>query len=312
MIKERFVPVAGGFGVKIHAPSDGCIAFCNSPFPAHRESSALDIYPAGAQFGDEVFSPVSGFVKETRKFSSPNLFPDKPPLCEYLILIESDDNPDVYVKIIHARPRVKKGDRVNVGDTLAVLVRSGYWAFSIDPHIHVELRNPKDAVRALGSYPLEVLNSSEKREINVPLRNDELGVVVKAEKRYAIVQPNPENWVTIGNFSGLAVNFGNDIGILDGGIPIMGYGGIITNNKDASLGASVFLMGQTIGKVTKNLSGLSKFQTLPFKVNAGSCMEDLGISMKIFLGKQREIKLVPAKTSQINVKVNDVITIKEG
>ncbi len=163
MSQEDFVPVAGGFGVKIHAPSDGCIAFCNSPFPAHRESSALDIYPADAKFGDEVSCPVNGIVKETRKFSSPNLFPDKPPLDEYLILIESADNPEVYVKIIHAHPKVRKGEKVNVGDTLAVLVRSGYWAYSVDPHIHVELRNPKDAIRALGSYPLEVLNSPEKK-----------------------------------------------------------------------------------------------------------------------------------------------------
>lgn len=311
MSKERFVAVAEAFGAKIHAPSDGSIAFCNSPYPPHRESSAVDIYPADAKFEDEVSSPVNGVVKETRKFSSPNLYPDKTPLCEYLILIESADNPDVYVKIIHAHPKVKKGERVKVGDTLASLVRSGYWGFSVDPHIHVELRNPKDPIRALGSYSLQVLNAPEKKSEtkNTP-ENGVLGVVVKAEKRYAIIRPNPENWITIGNFSGLAANVGNTLGILDGGLPFMGYGGIVTAKNDLPIGTPIHLHGITIGKITKNLTGLSKIEAIPFRVNAGSCTEELGISMKIHLGYKQEIKLVPAKASQLNVKVNDIVTIK--
>ena len=48
-------------GVTIHCPSEGRYAFYNSPYPAHRLSTGIDIY-SGAGFGEAVGSPVSGRV----------------------------------------------------------------------------------------------------------------------------------------------------------------------------------------------------------------------------------------------------------
>jgi hypothetical protein len=312
MDRERFVPVAGALGVKIHAPENSCVSFCNSPFPAHRDYGALDIYPADAKFNDEVACPVNGIVKEVRRFSSPSLFPDKPPIYEYLTLIESDENPSVFVKIIHACPKVSVGDRVSVGEKIAVLIHSGYYPFWVDPHIHVELRNPKDPVRAAGSYNLGVLNAGNSEEGNSKVPNEVGidGVVKKIEKRYVIVQPNPEHWMKVGIFSGLRVTTGKGAGILDGGIPFMGYAGVIAG-QNITTGSQVYMGGTSIGEVNESLNGLTKLNTVAFKIIVGG-LEYLGFSGNLCLGDTPQFKLIPMKTGQINLHVGETITIKKS
>jgi len=272
----------------------------------------VDIYPANAKFNDEAACPVNGVVKDVKKYCSPSLFPDKPPIYEYLTLIESDENPSVYVKIIHACPKVRVGQSVSVGDKFAVLIRSGYYPFWVDPHIHVELRNPDNPLRAQGSYCLGVLNASDvkKHETKTPSENGILGVVTKVENRYAIVRPNPEHWVIVGIFSGLKVRVGKTIGILDGGIPFMGYAGVVAGEK-LEVGTQVILNGTRIGEVTESLSGLAKLKTAPFKIIVDGC-EYLGVSSKLCLGDIPEIKLVPLKACQISVHVGETIEITKS
>lgn len=307
----QFVPVAGNFGVKIYAPNDSRLTFCDSPFPSHKESSALDIYPANAKFNDAVACPVNGTVIAIKKYSSPNLFPKRPPLDEYLTLIQSEEN-SVFVKIIHAKPVVKVGDKVKVGDGLAVLIHSGYYPFWVDPHIHVELRNPTDAIRACGSYPLDVLNSPAPQKITAESakKTGITGTVTQVEKRYVLVRPDPDFWISIGNFSGLPVQIGSSIGILDGGIPFMGYGGVVINTN-VPKDTPVLLCGQRIGAVTENLVGLVKFKadSLKWLING---FEYLGVSTKITLGSLCQIKLIPFKMGQTNLKINDSIKIQKN
>ncbi len=309
---EHFVPVAGALGVEIHAPDNSSVSFCNSPFPAHRDYGALDIYPADAKFNDEVACPVNGIVKDVRRFSSPSLFPDRPPIYEYLTIIESEENPSVYVKIIHACPKVSAGERVNVGDKIAVLIHSGYYPFWVDPHIHVELRNPNDPVRASGSYNLEVLNigSIEKCEEKAPNEGCIRGVVRKIEKRYVSVEPHPEHWVKIGLFSGLRVTAMKRSGILDGGVPFMGYAGVIAGEK-MDAGSQVYLGGALIGDVTETLNGLTKLDMVAFKITVRG-LEYLGLSSILRLGDDRQFKLIPRKAGQIDLHVGETITIEKS
>lgn len=309
---KRFVPVAGALGVEIHAPDNSCVSFCNSPFPAHRDYGALDIYPADVKFNDEVASPVNGMIREVRRYCSPSLYPNKPPIYEYLTLIESDENPSVYVKIIHACPKVGVGDRVSVGDKIAVLIHSGYYPFWVDPHIHVELRSPGDPVRASGSYNLGVLNAASSKECEAKALAEAgiVGVVRKIEKRYVIVQPNPEHWAKVGIFSGLLVTAGKGVGVLDGGIPFMGYAGVITT-QTMDAGSPVYMGGTRIGEINGSLSGLNKLNTVAFKIVVGG-LEYLGFSSNLCLGDTRQLKLIPMKTGQINLHVGETITIKKN
>ena len=310
MSGKRFVPVAGALGVEIYAPENSCVSFCDSPFPAHRDCGALDIYPADAKFNDEVACPVNGIVRGVRRYCSPSLFPDKPPIYEYLTLIESEENPSVYVKIIHACPKVSKGERVNVGDKIGVLIHSGYYPFWVDPHIHVELRSPKDPERASGSHSLGVFNAgrSEEHVPKVPNEGSIVGIVRKKEKRYAIVQPNLEHWVKVDPFSGLRVSTEKGDGILDGGIPFMGYAGVIAR-YEMKAGSQVYTGGTRIGEVTESLNGVTKMNTVAFKIIVRG-LEYLGLSSNLCLGDICQFKLIPMKVGQINLQVGETITIK--
>jgi hypothetical protein len=49
------------------------------------------------------------------------------------------------------------GDVVEVGKPLGILLRSGFFDFWTDPHIHVEVRSPSDPIRAMGGFMLERL-----------------------------------------------------------------------------------------------------------------------------------------------------------
>ena len=316
MGEETFIPVAGTLGVKIYAPNRSYVSFCSSPYPAHRACAALDIYPVGAKFNDEVACPVNGTVRDVKKYCSPSPFPNKPPLYEYLTLIESAENPSVYVKIIHACPKVEVGKRVGVGEKNAVLIHSGYYPFWVEPHIHVELRDPNNSLRALGSYRLAVLNESGNtgnRKPGVPKTRAEkasIGVVTKVEPRFATIQPSPEHWVTVGNFSGLLARVGKTIGLLDGGVPFLGYGALVTNEK-IDIGAQVCLNGIEIGEVNESLNGLAKIEITPFKTTVND-YEYLGISSRLCLGNVCEIKLIPLKIGQIKLHIGETISINKS
>lgn len=308
---EKFIPIASAFNVRMHAPDDACVSFFNSPFSAHIESKAVDIYPVKAKFGDETVCPVNGTVKVVKKYLSPTPYPNKPPLHEYLILIECTDNPEVYAKIIHVRPSVSVGDVIYIGDRIGILSRSGYFPFWVDPHMHVELRDYKDPIRAGGAYPLEILNIQQSKTSTSKLtpESDLAGTVTYVETRYAIVCLNQDSWGNVGNFSGLEAHVGSSNGILDGGIPYMGYGGVLVNEK-VRIGDHVSLAGTKIGEVTETLNGVAKFKVDPCKVIVGD-YEYMGISLKLHFQNEREIKLVPLRMGCINMSANDTITIRK-
>ena len=307
---EKFTPIASAFDVKIYAPDDGCVSFFNSPFSAHRRLRAVDIYPAKAEFEDEVVCPVSGVIKEVKKYPSPTLYPNKLLLYEYLILIECTDNPEVYAKILHARPLVSVDDVVNVGDTIGILSRSGYIPFWVDPHIHVELRNYKGPIRAGGAHQLEILNTKQSKTCiskSTP-ESDLAGTVAHVEARYAMIRLKEDNWENVGNFYGLKVRVGSSVGVLDGGVPHMGYGGVLVNEK-VRKSDSVSLAGMKIGEVTEPSNGAAIFKIKNFKVMANNS-EFRGISSFLHLENKRRIKLVPLRTGCVNLNINANVTIE--
>src|SRR5512137_272441 len=97
-------------GVRIFAEADWEYTFFGSPYPAHHEFRAIDIYQS-KDFGDVAVSPVAGTVYRTMRFDSPSL--GKAPLPEYLTIIRCGD---YLAKIMHIEPTVKDGEKVAVGD----------------------------------------------------------------------------------------------------------------------------------------------------------------------------------------------------
>ena len=129
----------------------------NSPYRAHDDGSAIDLYPAG----DAAPSPVSGVVRATRTVGCP----DRPYAADadHLIVVDLDEAwcrradapPGTVARILHVVPSVEAGERVTVGDPLGALTRSGFFGRWVDNHVHLGFRSPEtDPIRASGSLPV--------------------------------------------------------------------------------------------------------------------------------------------------------------
>ncbi|MDS0293884.1 hypothetical protein [Halogeometricum luteum] len=211
----------------------------NSPYPAHDRGRAVDLYPAT----NEGLSPVAGEVLETRTVRAP----PKPYAheSEYLILVDAGD----YVaRILHVEPAVEAGDRVEAGDSLGPMVRSGFFAPWVANHVHVGFRrHDQNLRRASGSLPVVADVAVE------PLAWDGTGTVVEAAETYALLDA-PDHPAPGEAFAGIAADDGR---VLDGGFAHYAGGGVLTRGDGASwrTGESdgldpVSFLGHPIGEAT--------------------------------------------------------------
>ncbi|WP_144797111.1 hypothetical protein [Halorubrum depositum] len=190
----------------------------NSPYPAHDDGSAVDLYPEA----DRGISPVSGVVRETRTVGCPDR--SYAASEDHLIVVDLDDewcrragaDPGTTARMLHVIPEVSPGDRVAVGDDLGPTTRSGFFGRWVDDHVHLGFRPPgASALRASGSLPVDVAVAVD------PIPWDGEGVVVERGPTHALLDapahPDPGE-----SFAALA----SDEGIpLDGGLTHYAGGG---------------------------------------------------------------------------------------
>ncbi|MEM2454469.1 MAG: hypothetical protein ABIM44_06565 [candidate division WOR-3 bacterium] len=211
------VKVASSEGVSIYCPEGGKFSFFNSPYPAHGACAAIDVYPS-RDFGSVAPSPVSGEVKEIRRVACPEKNSFKSSNYDYVILLQSLENPKRWIKILHLEPVVGVGDIINVGDDLGILLRSGFFDYWTDPHIHIEIRDPLDPIRARGGFKIKrsIFNSPNQADNIEELR----GIIVESKMEYALMVLDKELKY------GVPVKVDEEIGFIDGGIPHYGFFGI--------------------------------------------------------------------------------------
>jgi hypothetical protein len=250
----------------------------NSPYTAHEEGCAIDLYPHGGEAlrasknergrathesgdwrasSDEngaretaAPSPVAGEVVATRSVSAP----PKPYAVEddHLIVVDTGDS---LARMLHVEPAVEPGDEVVVGDSLGEMVRSGFFAPWVDNHIHLGFRGlDANPFRASGSLPVEI-------DLGVELAGvpwDGRGEVVATGETYAILDA-PNHPAPGEQFAGIAAGgaetgivAGGEAGILDGGFPHYDGGGLLAeqggekdDNPDPI--GPVSLAGQQVG-----------------------------------------------------------------
>ncbi|MXV63218.1 hypothetical protein GS429_14305 [Natronorubrum sp. JWXQ-INN-674] len=209
----------------------------NSPYPAHDEGCAIDLYPGTLRDGRTTVapSPVSGTVLETRAVRAP----PKPyaPEHDHLILLECDGPAELEgltARVLHVEPAVEAGQRVERGESLGELVRAGFFAPWVDNHLHVGFRRAdQNPHRASGSLPLEL--GVEIR----PLEWDGTGTVVSTGETYAVLDapthPDPgETFVGVRADGGepsktrrsSSKRCSDGGGVLDGGLPHYDGGGV--------------------------------------------------------------------------------------
>ncbi|WP_435092790.1 hypothetical protein [Halorubrum sp. N11] len=209
----------------------------NSPYPAHDDGCAVDLYPDG----ETGRSPIAGVVRETRTVGCP----DRPYAADedHLIAVELNDDwcrragatPGTVARVLHVVPEVSPGDRVAVGDALGPLTRSGFFGRWVDDHVHLGFRPPSaNALRASGSLPVDVDVPVE------PIQWDGTGAVVERGPTHVVLDM-PTHPAPGRRFAALA----SDEGIpLDGGLAHYAGGGAFDALAD---GAAVSLWGTRVG-----------------------------------------------------------------
>jgi len=185
----------------------------NSPFDAHDEGCAIDLYPEG----ERAPSPVAGEVLDTKTVRAP----PKAYAAEHdhLVLIDTGEH---VARLLHVDPRVEPGDSVAVGDELGDLVRAGFFAPWVPNHVHLGFRDPDaNPYRASGSLPVDVAVDVAA----VPW--DGTGTVVAAGETWARLDA-PEHPAPGERFAGVANDVGGEeSGVLDGGLPHYDGGGLL-------------------------------------------------------------------------------------
>ncbi|WP_372480788.1 hypothetical protein ACAH01_03645 [Halomicrobium sp. HM KBTZ05] len=209
----------------------------NSPFVAHDDGRAIDLYPSGAVAP----SPVAGTVVETKQVRAP----PQPYAAEhdYLLLI---DTGEWMARLLHVEPSVAPGDEVSVGDPLGETVRAGFFAPWVPDHVHLEYRDHEaNPYRADGSEPLAVAVEVE------PLPWDGTGTVVDTGATWARLD-EPAHPAPGERFVGLANGGSEDgtAGVVDGGLAHYDAGGLLGSAPSADARTAVSVAGAPVGTAT--------------------------------------------------------------
>jgi hypothetical protein len=274
--------IAESMGVEIYAEPDWEYTFFASPYPAHHEFRAMDIYQ-GKEFGDVAESPVAGTVYRTMSFDSPST--GKKSFPEYLTLIRCGD---YLAKIMHVEPSVVEGDVVGVGDPVGRFIVNGYFTYWVDAGMHLEVRNLRDFVRARGGCELAPIIKEEAKAADVSVLE---GVVVSASERNIAVLPD---------FQKVAV-VGRSPAFLDGAT-LIGRCGVV---GVFPVGETVYFHGIRIGKVSHVGAHMSAVKLDALSVSAGG-VDFAGLS---FMFGSRLVRLLPKAFGEPKLKVGDRITL---
>lgn len=221
----------------------------NSPYAAHDDGRAIDLYPGQ----DRAPSPVAGEVVAIERVRAP----PKPYAPDHDVLIVVDtgeppgpvtDTPDgpALARLLHVEPSVAVGDRVDLGDDLGRLLRAGFFAPWVANHIHLGFRSPgTDHRRASGSHRISLGVAPEG------IAWDGRGRVVRTGPTYVELEPPdgldrlaPSDWV------GLATGAG---AVLDGGLPHYANGGrldALVARGDPPADGAVRILGSRVGEAT--------------------------------------------------------------
>jgi hypothetical protein len=175
----------------------------NSPYPAHDEGCAVDLYLDPERDHETAPSPVAGTVLDTVSRRVPAK--DYAEAEDHVLLLDAGE----YVaRLLHVDPSVAVGERVAVGDPLGRLVRSGFFAPWVDNHVHLGLRrHDQHHLRAGGSLPLSLPESA----VPAPLDWDGTGRVREVGETYAVLDSptGGSAWVGVADDTGA---------VLDGGL----------------------------------------------------------------------------------------------
>lgn len=295
---------------KVFLPEKCHFSIGTSPYYAHQNALAIDIYQDLFLENFEAVSPVSGKIIKTKELIAP------PPKFrnginkDYIILIENQADPEIVYKILHVCPKIKEGEKIDVGDILGTTIRNGYFAYWSTPHIHLEIRAKEDAIRARGgkNFSLSILRKNDQADLpRSPLNAIPLAIEnVCAE--YILARLPKELYLKLDRIYGIKGRINNLFCIIDGGIP-MYKNGTLLSDQIGNFKANMQIYWETfnIGFLNEIRGdfGLYHFNPLNILINDQRIR---GISL--FLANfEPLLKIIPFKSSQFEFKRKSQVSL---
>ncbi len=291
------MPVAEAEAVAIHCPEDGRYAFFNSPYPAHHVFTGIDVFP-GSPFGGLAPSPVSGLVTQVRRVRSPRGVGFEDAGFDVVTLIRSSENPERTIKLLHLVPEVGCGEEVEAGQPLGRLIRSGYFGPWTSPHVHVEVREPSDPLRARGGLTIRSLLGEVPRK---PV-NEMVGEVIESTPHYSMIALRGVR------AQGLPAEVGGSTGLLDGGIPHYGWVGAHLGEEPDPNGL-IRLCGRPIGRTRKVLGRYCLAECTLFTVRVEGVPVGLSLSLTP-TSKRLKLKVVTSAPGALGLEESSEVTVE--
>lgn len=281
-------------GVRVHCPREGRFSLFNSPYPGHRFKSGIDVYPSLA-FGGAAPSPVEGEVLTVRRVKAPRGRGFVDAGYDVVTLLKPVDNPGVVVKILHVDTSLSTWDHVDLGDNLGSLLRSGYYGWGTSPHIHLEVREPSDPLRARGGHLINVLKGFADTEPAEEIT----GEVVWTQPEYALMRLSHQGVGLTGDLDG-------EPGVIDGGIPYYRWLGFHTERPTIG---TVRLLGQPIADVkeVKDKAAIADTRGFSFTLDGERL---LGLSLYLTPNPEPVVKILPSKIWGLSLSTGDVATVE--
>ncbi len=306
MPKSEFFNIINSENVDVSILNTSHFTIGTSPYYAHQHGLAIDIYQGLSLENYEVLSPISGKVIKIKSLIAP-----KPKFHEgisqdYLTLISNSNNPEAVYKILHVKPSVKEGEIVEIGDTLGKTIRNGYFAYWSSPHLHLEIRPIKDAIRARGGkqFSLKIANKNKINDNKKNFYQEKIPIMIKAVYPEFILVSLPDNFYHfVDPIFGVKGKIDDVSCILDGGIPIYKNGvAFFDSVNNPNIPSKISLNAHTIGTLTgyRDKLGFITFYQVKFALNN---KEIRGVSL--FLANFKPlIKLIPLNINSFSFEVD--------
>jgi hypothetical protein len=303
MSRSNFYEIVRMDNNRVSIPKSSHFSIGTSPYYAHQHGLAIDIYQNLTLENYNVLSPISGKVLKIRTLTAP-----KPKFpygldVDYLLLISNFNDSELLWKIMHVKPYVKVGDKIDIGDILGKTIRNGYFAYWSSPHLHLELRDYKNPIRARGgkSFSLKFEKKKSSVEISEKVKTNHIPIKIHSTYPEIILVYLPEDYYhKISPFYGVKARLNNLDCILDGGIPHYKIGTIISQQISSNKLFPVYLGTHKIGTIYEinGHFGFFKFENMKFLLNN---IEIRGISLYL-ANSLPLIKIIPFHKNEFSFK----------
>ncbi len=268
--------------ISIHAPDDAYFSYFNSPYVGHSLGTAIDIYPRHQEWGGPVLSPVSGKVVKIRKMrmGKEKQFPTED--FDYGIAILPELATKDAVRVMHCKPSIQEGEKIDLGDQIGRAVRSRYFNYWTGPHYHVEIMPLDSFMRSTKSYPLDIpMGKQHHRAVDNESHMEFL--ITQVSDDCAVGFPCANAYSALGDLVGLSAKneSGSTIGIIDGGLSHYQHGGVLGSKKTKE-GELVNIGGLPVGRIASRRNGISYFKRGPSIVASFDGIRLRGLSCFIY------------------------------